>query len=105
VETEPGAVEAPKRPARVPSQALWVGGADGGVFLVVSPVAASQSGLYDVQVYSDYDGSPLHRGRMRLQPTKRGPFAADQASSYSSWNGDVVHLADGRQLVSVTPKR
>jgi len=79
---------------------MWAGGADGGVFLIVRRVGPSEPDAYSVEIYNDHSGSLLHRGLLRLQPAKSGAFPVDQAASYSGWDGESLHLMDGRRLVA-----
>jgi hypothetical protein len=105
LEIEQGEVEPPPRPQGVPKNALWAGGADGGVFLIVRPVGPSQPDTYSAEIYNDHSGSRVHRGLLRLEPTRDAPFAVGEAASYSGWDGQALHLTDGRRLVRLAQKQ
>ena len=98
IRTEPTKADAPARPAAVPAQAIWTGGHDGGVFLIVRP-AGGNADAYSAEIYHDYSGDILYRGRLLIQPAKSGTFSVKDAASYSGWDGDTLYLADGRRLV------
>jgi hypothetical protein len=104
LEVEQADVQAPVRPAGVPKNAVWAGGADGGVFLIVRPVGSSEPDAYSVEVYYDHSGSRLHRGVLYLHPVKSGAFPVGEAASYSGWDGETVHLNDGRRLVGASQR-
>jgi hypothetical protein len=96
---EQGQVKAPKRPAGVPKYAVWAGGADGGVFLMVRPMGRDTPDAYSVDIYDDHSGARTHRGTLHLEPAKSRPFRVGEAASYSRWDGETLHLRDGRRLV------
>jgi|GEM_PF-2505162 len=102
-EIEPSPVVAPKRPQGVPKYAVWTGGASGGVFVMVQPKARPEQDNYVVDVYDDHAGSRLFRGVLRMEPAKSGPFPVGHAESYSGWDGEALHLKDGRRLVKSSP--
>lgn len=92
-----GEHSAPERPAGVPASAVWVGGADGGVFVAIRRGAESTPGIYDAEIY--FDGGDLwYRGRVQLEPPGGEPVATDDASALSAWDGESLHLADGRTM-------
>jgi hypothetical protein len=103
VEVEPGKREAPKHPENVPEDAVWVSRAGGGVFLSVRPAGVFRPDLYSVEVYDDRSGSRIHRGVLRLEPARSGPFPVGEAASYSAWDGRTLQLTDGRRLVAPVP--
>jgi hypothetical protein len=104
IRTERSKPEAPARPAGVPRQAIWSGGVDGGVFLIVLPVGPSEPNVYTSQIYNDYSGEILYQGRLLLEAPNGAPVAVTDPASYSGWDGDTLFLSDGRQLrVPTTP--
>jgi hypothetical protein len=103
VEIEPGKLQAPSPPEKVPKDAVWVSRADGGVFLVVRSAGVFRPDLYSVEVYDDRTGFRIHHGVLRLEPSRSGRFPVGEAASYSSWDGKTLHLKDGRRLVAPAP--
>lgn len=104
IRTEQSKPEAPARPAGVPSQAIWSGGVDGGVFLIVRPIEPSEPNVYAGQIYNDHSGELIYRGRLLLEPANGAPVAVTDPASYSGWDGDTLFLSDGRRLaVPATP--
>ena len=99
-ETTP--VNPPKRPAGVPAEAFWVGGPDGGVFVVIKR-ATRPPGTFAGKIYHD-DGTLWYAGP--LVPAPRGvSIDPSQHHQFDAWDGDNLLLSDGRWLESVKTKR
>lgn len=93
-------IEPPPRPSGVPAEAIWVGGADGGVFVVVTASGAGPEGTYVVKAYADATGETVFDGHMRLDPPGGdAPYMKDP-KTFTGWDGDHMHLRDGRSLIS-----
>lgn len=102
-ETNISKVHQQQRPAEVPQQAYWVGGPDGGVYVNIEPTTKKQQEAkkspkaYAVAIYFD-NGEPWYMGTMRLEPTDTEPLKLS-ASLFNGWDGEELHLKDGRRLV------
>ncbi|MEZ5353892.1 MAG: hypothetical protein R2762_14740 [Bryobacteraceae bacterium] len=83
-------------PAGVPSDAVWVGGPDGGVWASVRHSGESEAEV-SAEIYTE-GGEPLYRGRLRLEPPEPALGRLDDAELYSAWDGEKLHLRDGRAL-------
>jgi hypothetical protein len=103
IRTERGRPEAPTRPSGVPDQAIWSGGAEGGVFLIVRPFGPSEPNVYTGAIYNEYSGDVVYQGRLLLKPANGAPIPVADPESYSGWDGDTLYLSDGRQLKVPTP--
>ncbi len=91
----------PERPSGVPAQAFWLGGADGGVFVLLQ---ASASGRADYKARIFYPhGEVWYEGLLHLD---RGPAVnvADQ-HLFSGWDGTALLLSDGRRLSRIRNQR
>lgn len=99
VKIEQSPSEPPRRPQGVPNDALWVGGVDGGVFLLVRPARPSEPEVYASEIRDDHTGEQLYRGPLLLRPAGGGGFPVAEAAAYSGWDGNALHLSDGRRLV------
>jgi hypothetical protein len=87
----------PSKPAGVPPAAVWVGGADGGVFVLVEPKPAARDAVM-ARIYADGTGAVLFAGELVLDaPGAPLPDLRD-AKSFGGWDGDTLFLADGRAL-------
>lgn len=80
------------RPEPVPVTALWVGGADGGVYVDINHDAGNYSGT----VYTDSSGDIWYRGSFTYSGTAE--FDVKAATSYTGWDGEMLYLANGEHL-------
>lgn len=95
-----GRAAAPERPQNVPANAIWVGGADGGAFVVVEKQRGAKPHLYYGEIYYE-SGGLWYKGRLALEPAT-APFPdPKQANLLSAWDGDALHLGDGRLLRAI----
>jgi hypothetical protein len=88
-----------RRPPNVPEQAVFVGGCDGGVFLVLNR-AHTGDGLYRASVFSDQSGKILFDGWLELMPLDSLPVEPADVSQFVGWSGSTLYLIDGRKLVA-----
>jgi hypothetical protein len=95
-------IEPPPRPRSVPAKALWAGGLDGGDFIVLSPAKAA--GTYSARIYNDHSGELDFSGDLRLSKPSTDPIDVNDPKSYSGWDGETLHLRDGRSLKAVGKK-
>lgn len=91
------AEEEPARPASVPINALWVGGVDGGVYVVVRKLEGDGPNIYDAEIYHSV-GEIDYKGKLSINSEENTEFDYTQKDSYSGWDGDTLYLRDGRQL-------
>ena len=80
------------RPESVPVSALWVGGADGGVYVDISLDAENYSGT----IYTDSTGDVWYSGSFIYSGTAE--FDVNAAGSYTGWDGEMLYLANGEYL-------
>lgn len=94
---------APARPDGVAPEAIWVGGMDGGVFLLVVRDPSDGNGLYRGCVFADGGPYLLYNGLLRKHGP--GPVAGplDRPETYDGWDGTRLYLADGGWLRAVSP--
>tara|TARA_R110002126_G_scaffold75469_23_gene188410 strand:+ start:14667 stop:14996 length:330 start_codon:yes stop_codon:yes gene_type:complete len=80
------------RPAAVPIAALWVGGADGGVFVEISQNESGYSGT----IYTDSTGEIWYHGNFTYSGNSQ--FDVNSTASYTGWDGEKLYLANGEYL-------
>lgn len=85
------------RPEQVPTAALWVGGADGGVYVDISRDAGNYSGT----VYTDSTGDIWYSGNFSY--SGKTEFDVNAAASYTGWDGELLYLANGEYLQAEQP--
>lgn len=88
----------PSRPNTVPQQAMWIGGLDGGAWVVVSKPADQPPHIYYGEIYGDQAGDKWYVGRLELQPANGPVLDMDNPETFSVWDGDNLLLKDGRVL-------
>jgi hypothetical protein len=86
-------VEAPPRLSSIPSEAVWVGGVDGGAWIWCEEANA----LNFCTVYNESTGEVWRRGHFVVEGSDQG--AATQELHYDYFDGEHIGLADGRVLV------
>jgi hypothetical protein len=97
-----GEPDAPARPSGVPATALWAGGVDGGNFILMSP--GKNDGSYPLKVYHDQTGELEFNGAVRLDKPSTSPINVQDGKTFNGWDGDTLHLRDGRSLSPVSKK-
>ncbi len=87
----------PERPTNVPKNAIWVGGLDGGVFVLLETSDATK---YSGEVY--YSHGPLsYEGAFKIFPEDAPPIDLNNHEAYQGWDGDTLYFTKGRQLVVI----
>lgn len=94
---------APARPDGVPPEAIWVGGIDGGVFLLVASDPGGAAGLYRGCVFADNGPYLLYNGLLRKHRPGRIAGPLDRPETYDGWDGTRLFLADGDWLRAASP--
>lgn len=96
-ETQESVIIEPNKPVNVPSKAIWVGGVDGGVFVLVKESEQSSEGIYLGEIYY-VSGDLSYKGFMKIFPDSSLPMDLDSKDSYQGWDGDTLYLSGGKYL-------
>jgi hypothetical protein len=91
-----------EKPAKVHEEAVWVGGADGGVYVLVTKPTDAAFDIYQAQIFYE-NGELWYQGALALTPQGNKPLDLQDKKQFSSWDGDTLHLSDGRYLKSNEP--
>ncbi len=91
--------EAPPRPKDVPERAVWAGGIKGGNFFLCD--ANAESAVNHCTIYADYTGIVVADANFRIMGENRA--ASSDELNYQSFNGQVIHLKNGKYLVPEKP--
>jgi hypothetical protein len=94
-------VEAPPRPPRVPSTAMWAGGADGGSFIECD--VDQKHNENRCLIYNDSTGDVEGGGFFQLLGLHRA--ALPNELRFRSFDGERIDLPGGQMLVAVQPLR
>jgi len=92
-----GAIAPPAKPNSVPENAFWVGGHEGGVFVLVSKNKSEVT--YYGTIYFDANGDVWYQGKFKY--TGDSPFDVTDKSMYTGWDGDYLFLSNGEKLIAV----
>lgn len=92
-------LDVPKKPRAVPDKAFWVGGLDGGVFVLIAKNKNLEPNEYFAKIYYA-SGDIAYEGGMRLSP--RGSTAIDHINPaiFQGWDGDTLYI-EGNKLLKV----
>ncbi|OMH38879.1 hypothetical protein [Motiliproteus sp. MSK22-1] len=91
----------PNRPNSVPDNAMWLGGTDGGAWVVLSKLKDDPSSIYRAEVYGDHAGEKWYIGRLKIEPDTGADIKLDNPKIFGVWDGDNLLLNDGRVLKSI----
>lgn len=89
--------QAPNKPATVPEKAFWVGGLDGGVFVLVQKSEKLKKYEYFAEIYY-VSGDVAYKGKMQLIPKNGGVIDYLDPESYQGWDGDTLYVEGNKQL-------
>jgi hypothetical protein len=94
----------PARPAGLPAEAFWLGGPDGGVFVLLKRQNDPAFTSYTGAVYYP-DGSLWYKGQFILEPAGGRPIDPTNRGQFAGWDGTQILLQDGRALVAKRGKQ
>lgn len=87
--------EVPQKPVSVPSESIWVGGLDGGVFVFIKE--GSTQGEYWGEIHYA-SGDIAYKGAFYIEPTGSDSFEYNNPELYQGWDGDTIYLANDMRL-------
>jgi len=89
--------ELPPKPNNISKHSLWVGGLDGGVYVLIEKSNNDSLNSYNAIIHYS-EGSLSYKGELIINTDKEPLFNYKDVSSYSAWDGDTLYLQDGRYL-------
>lgn len=93
----------PPRPAGVPGEAFWSGGADGGVFILLERRAQDPPHVYRARIYYDHSGDLWYDGRLALEPADGPAIETGRPDLFGGWDGESLYLKAGGALKAIDP--
>ena len=93
--------ETESEPKAGPNGSWWVGGADGGAFVLVKDDGNPNDDLYTGAIWFDQDQSLWYEGPLRL--VGKTSINPDDRTQYLGWDGERLHLDGGAWLEAVEP--
>ncbi len=96
-EQENPIIAEPLRPSNVPVASVWVGGVDGGVFVLVKKSKSHDNDTYLGEIYY-VSGDLSYKGSMKLLPSGSPGFDATDKESFEGWDGDTLYIKNNQYL-------
>jgi len=100
-DTEKQKNKLPSKPDSVPESANWVGGLDGGVFVLVKKIEGLAPNEYWAEIYY-VSGDQAYKGKMHIYPHGSSDFDYRDPKSYQGWDGDTLYIVGEKQLKVMT---
>ncbi len=94
---ENAVIMAPSKPKSVPDAAFWVGGIDGGNFVLISKKVNSDN-VFSAQIYNDYTGDLEYSGTLKYSGVIEDERALTDPTFYQGWDGEKLHLGNGEYM-------
>jgi hypothetical protein len=91
----------PSKPDSVPDNALWIGGADGGAWILISKPEDQADHIYHAEIYGDQAGEPWYIGLLELSNRTNTNVPLNDPEVFGIWDGDALSLKDGRIMQSI----
>ncbi|NOY84567.1 MAG: hypothetical protein GXO96_07075 [Nitrospirae bacterium] len=91
----------PPRPKSVPNDAMWIGGVDGGAWILLKKNQSDPEYIYRAEVYGDQAGNQWYIGRLEVIPNSQPSVPLGRAGAYGVWDGDRLLLEDGRVMRAI----
>lgn len=95
--------QSPQRPESVPTDAMWIGGVDGGAWVLLKKNAGDPEYIYRVEIYGDQAGDKWYIGKLEVVPNSQPDVPLDNPDAFGVWDGDNLLLEDGRTMRAVDP--
>jgi hypothetical protein len=89
--------DVPSRPEVVPDKAFWVGGLDGGVFVLVEKNEKLMANEYLGEIYY-ISGDLAYKGKLNILPTDSPVIDYMNSETYQGWDGDTLYVVGNKQL-------
>jgi len=102
----PGCSQRPaerQRPKGIPAEAFFVGGNDGGVFLLCKDTPDKY--VYHCTIFDDHQGTLLNENNFRTATGQQLCIDVANRSIFSAWDGSRILLKDGRWMESMGGKQ
>lgn len=96
-------IDPPLRPDGVPENAMWIGGIDGGAWVLLERRVGDPPRIYRAQVFGDQVGDKWYVGRLEIGPNIAAVESITDPEVFQIWDGDNLLLKDGRIMVAIDP--
>ena len=93
--------QTPQRPESVPSNAMWIGGIDGGAWVLLKKNESDPAYIYQAEIYGDQAGDQWYKGKLEVVPHNQPTVPLNNAEAFGVWDGDNLMLKDGRTMRAI----
>ena len=87
----------PERHASVPKEAFWLGGTDGGVFVLINKNVKDPLPIYQGTIFYP-QGEIWYQGPLIVEPHDQPNIDLKNRDIFTGWDGEALLLSDGRSL-------
>jgi len=84
-----------------PEGSWWVGGADGGVYILIHDDKNSEDKIYYGKIFYDSDKTVWYEGPLELIGDL--DFSVENREQYLGWDGESLHLIESSYLKATNP--
>ncbi len=84
-----------------PEGSWWVGGADGGVYILISDDENTDDKIYYGKIFYDSDKTIWYEGPLELEGNLE--FSVENREQYLGWDGENLHLIESSYLKAINP--
>ncbi|MCP4297428.1 MAG: hypothetical protein GY786_17645 [Proteobacteria bacterium] len=91
---EKSKITPPKKPASIPASAFWIGGIDGGNFIIVKRNKNKKKSFF-AEIYNDHSGDVEFEGILEYSGDEEISNKLNDRSIYLGWDGNKLHLVSG----------
>lgn len=91
-----------KRPDGIPETAVWRGGLDGGVYIVLPKLVQAGGDIYYAEIYNDHSGALFYKGRYRFVYPENAvgdPVDPTRTDINMGWDGERLYLNGTNQYL------
>jgi hypothetical protein len=93
--------QTPQRPESVPSDAMWIGGIDGGAWVLLKKNESDPAYIYYGEIYGDQAGDRWYIGKLEVVPHTQPVVPLHNPEVLGVWDGDNLLLKDGRKMRAI----
>jgi hypothetical protein len=87
----------PNKPKSIPEKAFWVGGIDGGNFILISKNTKGNN-VFSTEIYNDYTGDLEYSGTLKYSGVVTAEASLSDPAFYQGWDGEKLHLTNGEYM-------
>ena len=87
----------PQHPPSVPKEAFWLGGSDGGAFVLIHKDPRDPPNIYQAQIFYHH-GENWYSGPLAASKKDQESLSITNRNIFLGWDGEALILTNGREL-------